>query len=73
MAGPIPAPFFLIPANNGSIVQEQTANKSPAIMDNGYALYLGTFLPRYFVIFSFKILVKERQNMLADLSSRITS
>jgi hypothetical protein len=29
IAGPKPAPLFLIPANKGKIVQEQTANIAP--------------------------------------------
>lgn len=30
-AGPIPAPFFLIPAKSGRIVHEHTANKTNSI------------------------------------------
>ncbi len=35
IAGPMPAPFFFIPANNGSMVQEHTASNKPATTDNG--------------------------------------
>ena len=35
IAGPMPAPFFFIPANNGSIVHEHTASNKPATTDNG--------------------------------------
>jgi len=53
IAGPIPAPFFFIPANKGKIVQEQTAKSKPATTEIGYAIYFGEFLPRYLRIFSF--------------------
>jgi hypothetical protein len=34
-AGPIPAPFLWIPANSGTMVQEQTAGSEPAIAAAG--------------------------------------
>jgi hypothetical protein len=35
MAGPRPAPFLKMPANSGTIVQEQTASRLPAAVAAG--------------------------------------
>jgi hypothetical protein len=55
IAGPKPAPPFLIPANNGITVQEHVANNNPDAMAIGYDLYFGESFPKYCKSFPFGI------------------
>ncbi len=52
IAGPSPAPFLLILANKGNIVQEHTASKIPDVDATKYDFILDTLSPKYFSISS---------------------
>jgi hypothetical protein len=50
MAGPIPAPLFLIPAKRGRIVHEHTARIAPDTDATLYDSHFFAFKPNYFKI-----------------------
>lgn len=52
-AGPSPAPLFLMPANKGNIVQEQTAKMPPEIEAIVYESTLFALEPKYLKTTSF--------------------
>ena len=53
IAGPRPAPLFLIPAKRGSIVQEHTASIAPETDATPYASHFFALGPKYFKIAPF--------------------
>jgi hypothetical protein len=55
IAGPSPAPFLLIPVNNGRIVHEQTARIAPETAATEYAKTFFVSAPKYFKTDSFEI------------------